>query len=415
MLQATETGDPQYVRGSYRVNLPDGRTQIVTYQVHPNEGYQATVTYEGTAKYPDNPGYVPSPYAPPIRSRTAKAISEKFKRQSKKTDYKQPTRLNDDFFAEVYGESRIRSERKLPDHSSLDKVLEKGAVIDNKEESINNDLQQAPSQNSFSAPLYREKVPKRKRKKVLKVKMKSVFSTEKLNSHSSVSSISSPAPTRTIITSPSTVFDQSSPSFIGPKPKPIPKKKEVFLPKFVHLVTPTYSSTTLPPSTRSVESNITPNDEAELNKENNLKPITEAAEVSFFTPSLPALQSPISTSSSSPLDYDIENLKEIEIIGNTVTDDDEEYFEDYYNFPFGSRITSFISSQENASKSRSINVAVDDPSDDIDEKKDVNDVVIDEDVSAATTASYSPVHEDDIVRLVAARSGNTFVPEHYTN
>ena len=84
-------------------------------------------------------------------------------------------------------------------------------------------------------------------------------------------------------------------------------------------------------------------------------------------------------------------------------------------FLFGSRITSFISSQENASKSRSINVAVDDPSDDIDEKKDVNDVVIDEDVSAATTASYSPVHEDDIVRLVAARSGNTFVPEHYTN
>ena len=60
--------------------------------MHPNEGYQATVTYEGTAKYPDTPGYVPSPYAPPIRSRTAKAISEKFKRQSKKTDYKQPAK-----------------------------------------------------------------------------------------------------------------------------------------------------------------------------------------------------------------------------------------------------------------------------------------------------------------------------------
>ena len=52
-----------------------------------------------------------------------------------------------------------------------------------------------------------------------------------------------------------------------------------------------------------------------------------------------------STTSPSSPDYDFENLKEIEIIGNTVSDDDEEYFEDYYNFPLGARITSVVSNE----------------------------------------------------------------------
>ena len=33
MYQVSESGDPDTVRGSYRISLPDGRVQTVTYEV----------------------------------------------------------------------------------------------------------------------------------------------------------------------------------------------------------------------------------------------------------------------------------------------------------------------------------------------------------------------------------------------
>ena len=44
-----EESDGKIVAGSYRVLLPDGRTQTVTYTVRGDEGYVAHVVYSGGA------------------------------------------------------------------------------------------------------------------------------------------------------------------------------------------------------------------------------------------------------------------------------------------------------------------------------------------------------------------------------
>merc|ERR1711931_298621 len=49
--------------GEYRVNLPDGRVQIVTYSAGP-EGYVADVKYEGEAVYAEVKPYQPAPPPP---------------------------------------------------------------------------------------------------------------------------------------------------------------------------------------------------------------------------------------------------------------------------------------------------------------------------------------------------------------
>uniref|UniRef100_A0A6P7GI06 Pro-resilin-like n=1 Tax=Diabrotica virgifera virgifera TaxID=50390 RepID=A0A6P7GI06_DIAVI len=48
-----ETSDGNQVRGEYRVALPDGRTQIVTYWADWQSGFHADVKYEGEAQYPE--------------------------------------------------------------------------------------------------------------------------------------------------------------------------------------------------------------------------------------------------------------------------------------------------------------------------------------------------------------------------
>ncbi|XP_037801884.1 cuticle protein 19-like [Penaeus monodon] len=58
--------DEDETRGSYTVQLPDGRLQRVTYYVDGDDGYVADVTYEGEAQFPESEESREAPvYAPP--------------------------------------------------------------------------------------------------------------------------------------------------------------------------------------------------------------------------------------------------------------------------------------------------------------------------------------------------------------
>jgi len=55
-FQAVENqNDAGSVVGSYKVNLPDGRVQTVTYTADDYGGFVADVKYEGTPQYPPEP------------------------------------------------------------------------------------------------------------------------------------------------------------------------------------------------------------------------------------------------------------------------------------------------------------------------------------------------------------------------
>merc|ERR1711892_163809 len=60
VFSAQENRNNYDTAGEYRVNLPDGRVQVVSYSAGP-EGYVADVQYEGVAAYPDTKPYVPAP------------------------------------------------------------------------------------------------------------------------------------------------------------------------------------------------------------------------------------------------------------------------------------------------------------------------------------------------------------------
>jgi len=412
--EVSETGDKEYVRGSYRVDLPDGRTQIVTYKVHPKEGYQAKVTYEGTATYPttDPPPFKVSSsnkvHAPPIRVRTAKAYNEKFKRQSKHLDFKQPPKLNKDFFDEVYGESRVRSERKIAPVSNKKETL---GHVDHVKKVNSEDLEQSSSNNIVSSTLFREKLEKKKRKKVIVKRpiLKGLKPKE-----------TTVKPTTLALTTKLTALTSSTESTLSTTAI-----------KTTRTTTPIYPSTI---TWKIIDDQNSETNEATLSSESstfNTPPLVSTFRSDFdfkskdesshtvssdepifanifdlpLPRSKPLIKTQTSTTTEASSDSESEEdeeifLKEIENIGNTVSDNDEEYFEDYYNFPLGSKITSFIGENDYDINDYTIN-----------DKSDFG--IADDDQDRGNYESYSPVHKDSKVRLVSA-AGKTFVPEHYT-
>ena len=308
------------------------------------QGYRATVTYEGVATYPDTPPSLrASPYAPPTRRRTARArdAGAKFKRQSKKAGAgaaaaaRPRSRLNDDLFAEVYGESRLRPERRLPDPRPRH----------------TEDLQQSSSENivsSLSSPLYREKVISRKRKKISLAKKVTTSTTPK--------QISTPAPEAGPAATAPLDLGTELEDIIEQLEEVIAPTEAVILPEFVRAVETTStipSTTTTTSTTSSRDSLAAAENAAEVHNsqdtqegvDNNSISQSDVSLSDSIVPNVLLSSLHSSTTSPSSPDYDFENLKEIEIIGNTVSDDDEEYFEDYYNFPLGARITSVVSNE----------------------------------------------------------------------
>ena len=73
-----ESSDGVVTEGEYRVALPDGRLQIVTYTASDATGYVADVKYEGTARFPEAAPIAPARLvkaAAPVPAGPAPAVS----------------------------------------------------------------------------------------------------------------------------------------------------------------------------------------------------------------------------------------------------------------------------------------------------------------------------------------------------
>lgn len=64
--------DGDVVKGEYRTLLPDGRLQIVKYTADWKNGYNAEITYEGEAQYPEPPKTTARPPPPPRQQQTTR-------------------------------------------------------------------------------------------------------------------------------------------------------------------------------------------------------------------------------------------------------------------------------------------------------------------------------------------------------
>jgi hypothetical protein len=71
----SEASDGKVVTGSYRVSLPDGRIQIVSYKADEN-GYVADVKYEGEAKYDEYKPTAAPAYPKPAEPAYPKSADE---------------------------------------------------------------------------------------------------------------------------------------------------------------------------------------------------------------------------------------------------------------------------------------------------------------------------------------------------
>ena len=89
LFQQQETRDGEDTRGEYTVDLPDGRTQKVTYYVDGDSGFIAEVSYEGEARYPEEQRY--SAPRPTYQAPTTRRPSYSPPRTTPRPTYSRPT------------------------------------------------------------------------------------------------------------------------------------------------------------------------------------------------------------------------------------------------------------------------------------------------------------------------------------